>query len=60
MNPEPTREEKIRDEVKILIENGFFEVKSGQILIDKHNGMIQNIKISTTIYKRGKGLDINP
>ena len=54
---EPTREEKIREEVRILIEKGFFDLRSGQVIIDKHNGVIQKIKFINTSYERGKGLD---
>jgi len=51
------REEKIKQEIKILLEKGFFDLKSGQIIIDKNNGVIQNIKIITISYKRSRGLD---
>lgn len=51
------KEEKIKEEIKVLLEKGFFDLKSGQVLINKHNGVIQNIKITVTSYERGKGLD---
>jgi hypothetical protein len=60
MSPEPTREEKIRDEVKMLLERGFFDMQSGQIIVNKNNGVIQDMKFITTSYRRGKGLDTNP
>jgi len=48
------REEKIKEEVKVLLDQGFFDLKSGQVIINKHNGVIQNIKFITTPYERGK------
>jgi len=53
------REEKIKVEVKMLLDKGFFDLKSGQVIINKNNGVIQDIKFITTLYKRGKGID-NP
>lgn len=51
MNKE-SREEKIKEEIKILMDKGFFDLKSGKVIIDKNNGLIQNIIITNTIYKR--------
>lgn len=51
------REEKIKKEIKVLMEKGFFDLKSGQVIINKNNGVIQDIKFITTPYRRGRGLD---
>jgi len=51
------KEEKIKEEIKVLMDEGFFDLKSGQVVINKNNGVIQNIKFVTTPYERGKGLD---
>ena len=42
------------EDYKILLKSGMFELPSGQIIIDKHNKVIQNIKISVTPFQRGK------
>ena len=57
MKDEIKREEKIKEEIKVLLDKGFFDLVSGQILINKHNGVIQNIKFITTPYERGRPLD---
>lgn len=60
MNLDPRQEEKIKEEMKMLLERGFFNIQSGQIIINKNNGMIQDIKFTKTLYIRGKGLDTQP
>jgi hypothetical protein len=54
------REDKIKEEIKILLEKGFFDIRSGQIIIDKNNGVIQNIKVITISYRRSRRLDKIP
>lgn len=51
------KEEKIKADIKILLDEGFFDLKSGQVIINKNNGVIQNIKFVTTPYERGKPID---
>lgn len=51
------REEKIKKEVRVLLDKGFFDLKSGQVIINKNNGVIQDIKFVTTPYRRGRGID---
>jgi len=51
-----TKEEIIKEEVKVLLEKGFFDLKSGQVIIDKHNGLIQDMTFVTKPYKRKKDL----
>ena len=53
---EKPNEERIKAEIKVLKEKGFFELKSGQVIINKHNGVIQNIRITTISYQRKKGV----
>ena len=60
MKNEILKEEKIKEEIRILIREGFFNLKSGQVIINKNNGVIQDIKFITTPYKRkGKFLKEN-
>ena len=54
MSKKISREEKIKQEIKVLLDKGFFDLKSGQVVINKHNGVIQNMKFSTTSYERGR------
>jgi len=57
MNDKIKKEDKIKEELKVLLDKGFFDLKSGQVIINKHNGVIQNIKFITTPYERGRPLD---
>lgn len=57
MKDDITKEKRIKEEIKVLLDEGFFDLKSGQVIINKNNGVIQNIKFVTTPYERGKGLD---
>jgi len=50
------KEKTIREEVRVLLEKGFFDLKSGQVIIDKHNGVIQGMTFVTKPYKRKKDL----
>lgn len=47
-------EEKTKEELKVLLHCKFFDLESGQIIIDKHNGYIQEIKYYQVLYKRKK------
>lgn len=40
------------EKLKSLITSGFFELESGKIDINIHNGQIQNITIHQMVYKR--------
>ena len=57
MKDEIKKEELIKEEIKMLINKGFFDLRSGQVIINKHNGVIQNIKFIVTPYDRGRPLD---
>lgn len=57
MKDDIKREERIKKEIKVLLDEGFFDLKSGQVIINKNNGVIQDIKFITTSYRRGRGLD---
>lgn len=50
----PSRKERIKTEVIVLMKEGFFDMESGQVIINKHHGIIQNMKFITTPYDRGK------
>jgi len=54
-----SNEEKLKREIKVLIDSKFFDLESGQIIIDKHNGVIQKIKWNETLYVRSNKLDKN-
>lgn len=57
MNNEIKKEERIKEEVRVLLAHGFFDLESGQIIINKNNKVIQDIKFVTSPYKRGQSLD---
>jgi len=41
-----------QDSFGVLIGTGLFTLRSGQVVVDKHNGVIQGVRIQTTSYKR--------
>ena len=43
-----------QDSFQVLLGTGIFKLRSGQVIVDKHNGVIQGVRIQTTPYKRRK------
>ena len=50
------RDERIKDGIRVLMTKGFFDMQSGQVVIDIHNGLIHGLTFITKPYKRKKDL----
>lgn len=45
---------KYQDDISLLINTGVFDLEEGQIILNKKNNQIQNIRFHLTPYKRKK------
>lgn len=50
---------KHRESFSALLEAGVFTIQSGKVVIDIHNGQVQNVHIDQLTYKR-KSVDQKP
>lgn len=46
---------KYRDQFNALVESGVFDIESGRVELNIHNGQVQNVHVRKMTYKRKAG-----